>query len=98
MTTTRTTTSTTTSTTMIAPAAPDRPRTADWVQRHARAAGFLYLLTFAASLPAYVLIGPVINDPAYILGGGQDTRVLLGCFLDVVNALAAIGTAVAVFP
>jgi hypothetical protein len=97
---------TTTTTTDTAPAAtPDRTaatpgRTADWVQRHARAAGFFYLLTFAASMPALLLIGPAIDDPAgYITGGGgQDTQVLLGCFLDFVNALAGIGTAVAVFP
>jgi hypothetical protein len=90
-----TTTTAPAATTTAAPA-----RTADWVQRHARAAGFFYLLTFAASMPALFLIGPAIDDPAgYVTGGGsQDTRVLLGCFLDFVNALAGIGTAVAVFP
>jgi hypothetical protein len=31
-------------------------------------------------------------------GSGADTRVLWGCFLDVVNARACIGTAVALFP
>jgi hypothetical protein len=90
-----------TTTTTVAPSTTATPaRTADWVRRHARAAGFFYLLTFAASMPALFLIGPAIDDPAgYITGGGsQDTRVLLGCFLDFVNALAGIGTAVAVYP
>jgi hypothetical protein len=65
---------------------------------HARAAGILYLITFAASIPALLLLGPVLDDPAYILGAGADTRVLVGCLLDVVNAVAAVGTAVALFP
>ena len=40
---------------------------------------------------------PVLNDPTYILTAGDDTRILLGCLLDVVTALACIGTAVALF-
>ena len=54
-------------------------------------------MTFAASIPALILIQPVLNDPGYITGAGQDTRVLWGCLLDFVNALAGIGCAVAVF-
>jgi Domain of unknown function (DUF4386) len=61
------------------------------------AAGVLYLITFV-SIPALLLIWPVLNDPNYIVGAGSDTRVLLGCLLDVVTALACIGTAVALFP
>ena len=61
------------------------------------AAGVLYLVTFV-SIPAYVLIVPVLDDPTYILTAGDDTRILLGCLLDVVTALACIGTAVALFP
>lgn len=70
----------------------------DWTRGNARAAGILYLITFAASIPALLLISPVLNDPSYIIGSGPDTRVLLGSLLDVVNAMACIGTAVAVFP
>ena len=71
----------------------------DWTRNYARAAGILYLITFAASIPAaFYLLDPVLNDPNYIIGAGADTRVIIGCLLDVVNALAAIGTAVAVYP
>jgi hypothetical protein len=42
--------------------------------------------------------GPVRNDPNYILGPGADTQVLFAGFLDVVLALACIGTAVALYP
>lgn len=61
-------------------------------------AGALYLTTFLASIPAVFVLDPVLNDPGYIVGPGQDTRVLLGGLLDIVNALACIGTAVVLFP
>lgn len=67
-------------------------------RRTALVAGALYLVTFVASVPALLLLAPVLDDPAYVLGEGSDTRVLLGAVLDVVNALACIGTAVALHP
>ena len=73
-------------------------RTADPMRGHARAAGIFYLLTFASSIPALILIGPVLHDAYYVTGAGQDTRVLWGCILDAVNALTAVGSAVALFP
>ncbi|MFC5175244.1 DUF4386 domain-containing protein [Nocardioides taihuensis] len=88
-------------TTTTAPVAPRTApvRASDSALRHARVAGLLYLITFAASIPALPLIAPLLDDPAaYVLGPGHDTQVLAGCLLDVVNALTAIGTAVAVFP
>ena len=69
----------------------------DPTRSHVRAAGIFYLVTFAASIPALLLIGPVLND-GYITGAGQDTRVLWGCLLDFVNAFACIGCAVALYP
>jgi hypothetical protein len=59
--------------------------------------GALYVLTFAASIPALFLLHPVLDNPSYITGAGGDTSVLLGCFLDVVTALSGVGTAVALF-
>ncbi|TCC63244.1 DUF4386 domain-containing protein [Kribbella pittospori] len=78
-------------------ASADR-RTADPTRNNARAGGIFYLLTFAASIPALLLLSPVLNDAGYITSAGQDTRVLWGCFLDFVNAVTCIGTAVAVYP
>ncbi len=61
--------------------------------------GALYVLTFASSIPAVLLLGStVLNDPNYVVGPGPDTAVLLACLLDVINALACIGTAVVLFP
>jgi hypothetical protein len=86
-------------TTATAPTAPAAPVRKDWTRNHARAAGILYILTFASSIPAaFYFLSPVLDDPRYVLGAGQDTRVVIGCLLDVVNAVTAIGTAVAVYP
>ena len=65
---------------------------------HSRAAGIFYLLTFVSSIPALILIGPAINDTGFVTGVGNDTRVLWGCLLDSVNAITAIGSAVALYP
>lgn len=67
-------------------------------RRAARLAGALYLLTFLASIPAVALLGPVLGDPRYVLGPGADAQVVAGTLLDVVNALACVGTAVVLFP
>ena len=69
----------------------------DPTRNHARAAGIFYLLTFVSSIPALILLGPILNDADYVTGAGQDTRVLWGCLLDTVNALTAVGSAVAVY-
>jgi hypothetical protein len=71
--------------------------TVDPMRGHARAAGIFYLLTFVSSIPALILIGPILNDAGYVTGAGDDTRVLWGCLLDTVNALTAVGSAVAVY-
>jgi hypothetical protein len=68
-------------------------------RRTALIAGTLYLITFLASIPAvFLFLGPVLDDPGYIIGAGADSRVLWGCYLDVITALSGIGTAVALFP
>jgi hypothetical protein len=68
------------------------------VRKTALVAGVLYLITFTASIPALVLIGPVLHNPDYITSAGADPRVVAGCLLDLVNAIAAVGTAVTLFP
>jgi hypothetical protein len=70
----------------------------DPMRNHARAAGIFYLLTFVSSIPALILIGPVLHNADYVTSAGQDTRVLWGCLLDSVNALTAVGSAVALYP
>ena len=70
----------------------------DRLRKVAMLAGGLYLVTFAASIPArFFFLDPVLSDPGYIVGSGADTRVLAGGLLDMVNALACIATAVVLF-
>jgi hypothetical protein len=61
--------------------------------------GVFFIITFIASIPAaFVFYAPVLNDPNYIVGAGADTLVSLGAFLEMITALANIGTAVVLFP
>ena len=59
-------------------------------------AGVLYLLTFV-SIPTLSLYSS-IHDPNYIVGSGPDTSVIIGGILEIIVALAGIGTAVVLFP
>jgi len=68
------------------------------LRRTALVAGVLYLTTFLAGIPSAFLLEPVLSNPNYIVGGGADTQVLFGNLLDLINALACIGTAVALYP
>jgi hypothetical protein len=80
------------SATLARPASPDE-------QRAARIVGVLFLITFATSIPAaLVLYDPVLNDTGYITGSGSDSRVALGAFLELLLIIANIGTAVVLFP
>ncbi|HEY5787760.1 MAG TPA: DUF4386 domain-containing protein, partial [Microlunatus sp.] len=59
----------------------------------------MYLITIVASIPAqFVLYTPVLSNPDYVLSSGADTRVLWGGVLELITALACIGTAVVLFP
>jgi hypothetical protein len=58
-------------------------------------AGLLYLLTFI-SIPTLSLYGQV-KSANYITGVGPDTSVIIGGILEIIVALAGIGTAVVLF-
>jgi len=60
-------------------------------------AGALYLLTFI-SIPTLFLYNQVKTDPNFVAGTGGDALVVLGGVLEVIVALACIGTAVALYP
>src|SRR6059058_4586550 len=68
----------------------------DSLRKTALVAGALYLLSFV-SIPTLFLYVPV-HDPKYIVGPGPDTGVILGGILEMIVALAGIGTAVALYP
>src|SRR5712691_9034577 len=66
-------------------------------RKTALVAGVFYLITFI-SIPTLALYGPVKNHRDWILGSGAHTGVLVGGFLEVIVALAGIGTAVTLYP
>lgn len=66
-------------------------------RKTALVAGIFYLITFV-SIPTLALYGPVKNHRDWVLGTGGHTAVLVGGFLEVIVALAGIGTAVALYP
>jgi hypothetical protein len=59
-------------------------------------AGVFYLITFV-SIPTLSLYGPV-RKAGYIVGSGPDTQALVGGLLEIIVALAGIGTAVTLYP
>jgi hypothetical protein len=73
-----------------------RPLPTTSLRKTALIAGLLYLLTFV-SIPTLALYGSV-HDPNYIIGAGSNSPVLVGGVLEVIVALAGIGTAVVLYP
>jgi len=66
-------------------------------RKTALVAGVFYLITFV-SIPTLALYRPVKNHRDWILSSGSHTGVLVGGFLEVIVALAGIGTAVTLYP
>jgi hypothetical protein len=66
------------------------------LRKTAIVSGAFYLLTFV-SIPTLFLYGPV-KEANFVVGPGPDTPVLVGGILEMIVALACIGTAVALFP
>ena len=66
-------------------------------RKTALVAGVCYLITFV-SIPTLALYRPVLNNRDWIVSSGGHTGMLVGGFLEVIVALAAIGTAVTLYP
>src|SRR5205809_3732739 len=82
-------------TTMHAPAT--KPAGMTSLRKTALVAGIFYLITFI-SIPTLALYGHVKNHRDWILSSGTHAGVLVGTFLEVIVALAGIGTAVTLYP
>jgi Domain of unknown function (DUF4386) len=65
-------------------------------RKTALVAGIFYLITFV-SIPTLSLYSSV-KSKDFIVSSGADTGALWGCFLEVIVALAGIGTAVTLYP
>src|SRR5215210_3608739 len=68
------------------------------MRRTALVAGALYLITFVTSIPTLKLYEPLRDHPDFVLGVGNATGVMWGALLEVVLAIACVGTAVVLFP
>ena len=77
------------------PPAKGAPMTS--TRKTALVAGVFYLITFI-SIPTLVLYGQVENHRDWILSSGGHTGILVGGFLELIVALAGIGTAVTLYP
>src|SRR2546423_7782319 len=66
------------------------------MRKYSLAAGIFYLFTFV-SIPTLPLYSSV-RGPKFVVGPGPDTPVVLGVLLEMIVALAGIGTAVALYP
>jgi Domain of unknown function (DUF4386) len=67
------------------------------LRKTALVAGIFYLITFI-SIPTLFLYSNLKTDRGFITSSGSSTGVLWGAFLEVIVALAGIGTAVTLFP
>jgi hypothetical protein len=69
----------------------------DSMRKTSLVAGIFYLITFI-SIPTLGLYDHLKHDQNFILSSGSSTGVLWGALLEVIVALAGIGTAVTLFP
>jgi hypothetical protein len=67
-------------------------------RRTARLVGWFFLGTFVFAIPGYLLYGPLLDHPNYVLGGGHDTQITIGALLEILTAICNIATAVVLYP
>ena len=70
--------------------------TMDSLRKTALIAGLCYLISFV-SIPT-LLLYTAVHEPNFIVGPGPDTPVLIGGVLEMIVALAGLGSAVALYP
>ena len=68
----------------------------DSLRKTALIAGLFYLISFV-SIPT-LLLYTAVHEPNFIIGPGPDTPVLIGGVLEMIVALAGLGSAVALYP
>jgi Domain of unknown function (DUF4386) len=67
-------------------------------QTIARVTGVLFLITFITAIGALICFQPLLDDPrGYVAGAGDDNRILLGAFLELLLIVANVGTAVVLY-
>ena len=62
--------------------------------------GWLWIITFITSIPArFILYAPILNEPNYVTGAGDEARALLalGAVFELFLIISNVGTAVVPF-
>ena len=68
-------------------------------RRNAIVVGVLFLIASVAAVLGFLLYGPILKNPDYVLKGPTDAHQLaLGAFFELVTAGAVAGTSIALFP
>ena len=67
-------------------------------RRRSLATGVLFLLTFATSIPAALLYGPVLGDADFVVRHTGSGSVLAGALLELALIVANLGTALVLYP
>ena len=68
-------------------------------RRTAIVAGVFFLITEVTAIAALLLYGPILGTPEFIVSATvDDTGVLAGAFLEVLLAIAVVGTGVTLYP
>jgi Domain of unknown function (DUF4386) len=87
------------STTAHTPAKRSQRAPMDPMRKTAYVVGVLFVITYITSIAAkFSFYPPFLDNADYILGDGEDTRVLWGAFFEMILIIANIGTAVALYP
>lgn len=74
------------------------PLTLDRARLLGRGVGVFFLITYATSIPALLLFGPVLNDGNYVSGAGADGQIRFAALLEFLLIVANIGSAVVLYP
>jgi hypothetical protein len=61
-------------------------------------AALFFLLTEVGAISGRALYGPILTSTDYITGAGGDDRILWGALFELLLVVAAIGTAVTLYP
>ncbi|TFC91744.1 MULTISPECIES: DUF4386 domain-containing protein [Cryobacterium] len=61
-------------------------------------AGVFFLLTEVTAIAAVALYGPILTGADYITGAGADGSILLGVLFELLLVIAAVSTAITLYP
>jgi len=67
-------------------------------RKTAKIAAIFYFITWVSSIAGLAFYGPILKHSNYLSGSVSNSHLLTGAFLEILLALANVGTAVALYP